>query len=227
MKRSIGIVLVLGFSLLTAFELASCENSNNINKPASLSSGTNPTATSTVIPTAQVYQNGVSYPWLFSTACASSTGLDFNSAYTATDTINSDTTVYLIETNGSIQGGASFYSPNATYENDSSYLANGHLQFDIEPIAPSGGFAVTLLNILGASSSVSTGTSPVTVTTSILSSVTTGSWTHISLPLSTAYPPSSPGIYVYSPFTLDWQLNGAPTAGGMLFLIDAIEWSGN
>ena len=169
--------------------------------------------------TLQVYKNGLAYDWAWGTGwpCVlwSQTSGWGTLTDSASDSLNTDTLAVEVTSHG-------YFSTPQYYTGSTpdlaAYYPNGHLQFDIEinytTIVPA---TLVVTGVCGTGQSVST---------SILSLVSNGSWVHVSLPISTVYPPSTLSTLVYEPFNVTATYSGTPIAANNI-LFDDIKWTGN
>ena len=171
------------------------------------------TPTSTPIPTLMIYQNGFFYDWAYTVACTTAFNPANNSVanYSATDPISGDGTVLDIYSLNLPPSYVCGIYNSSQLINASAYYPNGHLQFDAEMI----GSVVTTCSIVGTAASQA-------VTTSFLGSLVNGTWVHISLPISSIFPPATISTKPVAPFDLIVTASAPET-----ILFDNIKWTGN
>jgi len=180
--------------------------------------------------TIQVYKNGVFALWggnYLQTSTVGS-GISDDTASSVPDALTGDTSALeLIQTNTSGGAVTSVYGLYAldTYSapapvDMSAYYPAGHLQFDLKLGMTPGVGGITYLAVMGSASGQ-------TITFALnTSDYNTTSFVHVSVPVASAYPPSSVSTLVNDAFSISYRETPNGTNQPVLYL-DDIKWTTN
>ncbi len=172
-------------------------------------------------PPQTIWSNGTIGFWFGNVLTGNSGGCcpSTSSISSATDNISGDTNTLLLST--TYTHGFYFYSAS-TPSNPSSYYAKGHLQFDIRLEQPPSLFTLLYVEYLLQANSDN---GAVTFNPNFINSLSTTSFTHVSLPFST-FTPDYEAQSIDTPFEISWQTTSAPSNGNVVTL-DDIVWTAN
>ena len=118
------------------------------------------------------------------------------------------------------------YSDPSFYATDESeYLTGGHLHFNIKLALPSS--EITDITLVGSSATSSNGTGMQSSSVKLNpSNYSTSTFTHVSIPLSTLYPPVSISKFVNCFFEIDITISHIGSNVPVVYLND-IKWTSN
>jgi hypothetical protein len=224
-KNGIGVILL--FSVMGIVGIA-CNGSQS---PSSGNNSSTPTPTGPV--TAQVFKNGSLSSWLgpyleSGSLTSPGNGGGFTSR---TDSITGDTTSLYVSGNTSPCVGAGtcgdYYvnaetqasGGSAVADDASAYLANGHMQFDIELGNTASSYSTVI--VYGESGPI--GSQAYSSYNLTPSNYSTTFFTHVSIPISSIYTNGASSTLVYQCFSMGLVGVSVPVS----VFVDDVEWTTN
>ncbi len=176
------------------------------------------------IPPQMIWSNGSVGIWFNNALTANTGGCNTTGSTVAvTDPISGDTNTLRLTATGA----CGFYYFSATADaNPFVYYSTGHLQFDIRLEQPPAN--ITSMNIQYLNYLVTGNYAEYNFPVSFINSLSTSSFTHVSLPFTsfTAATTGGNGYYqnsVDTPFQISWSATGSGTA----MTVDDVVWTSN